>query len=487
MPVLYCRHLDKRTQWKVLAGESFTLGFSNAASVPIPDGSLAPREVIVSRSGDRYVLRDLAERGRVLLNGAVAREAHLEDGDRMQVGRVSILFLDDARIRGGEVDLYPREAGPEMEAKRWETLEAEGDRDPRPAEPEREERKGRALVTCFAIALIAGFAIGLLAIRVPDAPDRAPRAGAKAIPAMIEERDPPAPPPGAEAAAPAPEEGDPGRRIPVDGATLEKLDEIRRQAEEGTKPPPRQEEGTPAKASARLEAATPRTGGTPARAESAATAADRSRLALFRLFLDLAERPPTREEEGALSPLPHAERFQRILETARREGLPVEPGLPVPALFQLWIGRPPSAAELAEITSASSSRHAASLWISSLPEYSSFERRRTRSVRQRARSLIVDLLDRPPAGDAEVELVETALREPRSLEHVSRTLLLSPESKLADEAGGRWETEFFRFLLREPGPAERAEIGRLLEGLPAAEARRRLALALVDFPEYRSY
>jgi hypothetical protein len=494
MPVLYCRHLDKRTQWKVSTGESFTLGFSSAASVPIPDGALAPREAIVSHSGDRYVVRDLAEKGRVLLNGVVVREALLQDGDRLQVGRIAMLFLDDARVRGGELDLYPGEAEPETEGKRWETLEAEGDRAPRPAgPPPAGEGRKRARIACFLAALAAGLAIGLL-VRVPGAPDRARDTATKTA-ALQSAGGDERPGGGGAEARPGAEGGEatrpPAGRDPGGDATLRKLEEIRREEREDAEPPPPPPEpGAPARASARLDAAGAALAGKPSPdgvASTALAAMGRSRLALFRLFLDVAGRPPTRGEEEALLAAPHEERCERAREAALREGSPAELPSSAAALFQLWIGRPPSAGEIRDLEGATSRDRPAACRVSSLPEYSSPERRRPRSVRQRARSLIVDLLDRPPAGSEEIDLVEAALREPRALEDVSRTLIHSSESRLADAPGACWESEFFRFLLRPPGAEERAGIERLIEGLPPGEARRRLALALVSFPEYRSY
>jgi hypothetical protein len=517
MPVLYCRHLDKRTQWKVATGDSFTIGFSSAASVPIPDRNLAPREVGVSRSGDRYVLRDLAERGRVLLNGLATREGLLEDGDRVQVGRISILFLDDARVGGGEVDLYPRETGPDADARRWELLEAEGDHAPPVVRSHAVEQRRSTFILCVAISLIVGLAIGVVVIRPPRAPSRPPQtggttaestpknaspgsagpvkriaAGGAGSPAVDERPSAKDPAPPSHPTAPPDGDAAGGARPEEKGART--LDEIRRLTGEGDEPAgtPAPETGEPAKTSARTEpaAADAASPSAPApaivRREAISAAEAASRFALFRLFLDIARRPPTRQEERTMLRLPHEERFRRVMETARREGSP-EPPLSIEPIFQLWIGRPPSPQEVREIAAASSPERPPALTISSRPDYASPERRRPRSMRQQARSLIVDLLDRPPSSEAEVALVESALRQPRTLDELARTLVHSPESRLGEDPADSWESEFFRFFLRAPGPAERREIERAIEGLPAKAAARYLALALVSFPEYRSY
>ncbi|HVR73169.1 MAG TPA: FHA domain-containing protein [Planctomycetota bacterium] len=114
MPLLRCWHADKRTEWTVVVGEGpFTLGCSAAATVPLPDRSLAPREVQIERDGARWRVRDLAERDRVRLGSAVTREGVLKDGDRLRVGRVSIIFFEDAEGSGGQIDLRSADPAPE--------------------------------------------------------------------------------------------------------------------------------------------------------------------------------------------------------------------------------------------------------------------------------------------------------------------------------------------------------------------------------------
>jgi len=107
MPLLLCGHIDKRTQWTVVVDhESFTVGCSGAATVPVPDASLASQEVLIRRQADRYVLRDLAEKGRVSLREAVTREGVLKSGDRIRIGRILMLFYENAHRDHGQVDLY---------------------------------------------------------------------------------------------------------------------------------------------------------------------------------------------------------------------------------------------------------------------------------------------------------------------------------------------------------------------------------------------
>src|SRR5262249_5295123 len=99
-----------------------------------------------------------------------------------------------------------------------------------------------------------------------------------------------------------------------------------------------------------------------------------SRRALFRQFLDLAGRPPTRGEEEELFPLDLEARRRRALEAAQRENN----SPPIPAQ-----GTP----------------------VSPLPPAGSDGARRSRSPDQRARSFLVDCLDQPPPSAGAVALV----------------------------------------------------------------------------------
>src|SRR5262245_22730126 len=111
MPLLLCRHLDRRLAWRVeVPGDKLTLGCSPGVTVPLPDGSLSQREATIERHGDRFRLRDLADQGRIRLGGALTREALLRDGDRLTVGRIAITFFESDGGPRGEVHLYPTAA-----------------------------------------------------------------------------------------------------------------------------------------------------------------------------------------------------------------------------------------------------------------------------------------------------------------------------------------------------------------------------------------
>jgi hypothetical protein len=408
MPFLICQHLDKRTEWKVVVNEdSFTLGCSEGATVPIPDSSLEAKEIFVSKAGERYFFRDLAEKNRVFLNGTLTREGHLTDGDRLRLGRITLLFYDEPPRGGGEVDLFREAAPDEHGVSREPRLEAEegGEAlDPRESFAGGFQKVKGPLLLLGSLAL--GALLGALGSRKETSLTSDPTPAAQADPA-------------ASKALAAPIEGDGGKKAPP----------------------------TPS----------------PAPFPAPPTDPVASRGALFRQFLDVTGRPPTRGEERDLLGAETDVRKQRILEIAGRENGGPRPPLP-----------PASAASQASGGGVGS--------------------RRERSPDQRARSFLVDCLDRAPPSPADVAVVAEALKVQGAALDVARTLVYSMECRLppSEARGARdgsqwWEEEFFRFLLRLPTASEREEISLTLERAPREERRRWLVIALASLPEYGSY
>jgi hypothetical protein len=192
MPVLHCRDLEKRTEWRVeVTADSFTAGCSRRATVPLSDPSLSPQEIVVSRRDGGYVLEDLALQGRVLVNGKRVTKEPLADGDTIRLGKILIAFHGSAR---------PEDAAP----LRVDDGPLRGDR-PRPwtetASPResagspRARRRGArpgglgALVLLAALGLALGGGLGSLLIpsrerpaAPPSAPPAAPSAAVEATP-----------------------------------------------------------------------------------------------------------------------------------------------------------------------------------------------------------------------------------------------------------------------------------------------------------------
>ncbi|MBI4606589.1 MAG: FHA domain-containing protein [Planctomycetes bacterium] len=516
MPLLLCRHIDRRTEWKVVvSGDDFTLGCSAEATVPIPDPGLASKEVLFQRRGDRYLLRDLAEKNRVLLGDAITREALVRNGDRIRVGRVALVFFESEGGTAGQVDLYreevPAEAGPEP-------LVAEPPPEPELEEPGGEPRIPRAAwIGILALALAAGFILGALllpgrpretaeapprgaaaagqAVVTTGAPALAPAAGAASprgpasaplgtAPAPVPPSPPsplsPPAPPGPKAAQPARPGPSPVFAPPLaapPAAEPRPLAEALRDLKAELKPRT-EERGPPLPPPGKY-------------ALGVLQDPTASRVALHRLFLDLAGRPPTRAEARELLPLAHEQRWRRVDEAAARERKGPPPAPPAAAELERLLGRKPSSEDVEEVEGLATRERPAAFWITALEEYRSPGHRRPRLGLLLARSLIVDLLDRPPASAAEVDLVVAALEAATAVDAVARVLALSPESRLPrDESAGPppwWEEEAHRFLLRAPTAKEREDVPRILARLKKGARRRWLTLALAGLPEYKTY
>ncbi len=448
MPLLLCRHLDKRTQWAVaVAEDDFTIGCSEAATIPVPDPGLAAKEVLISRKGERYLLQDVAEKGRVLLGGTVTRAGLLKDGDRFRAGRISILFFENIRTGSGQVELYRDDPPGTDEDFLGLDGSIAGPAQVLAGSPgARGDIPGSVRIGVLAVLLAAGFALGAIAIR-----------GARAEKSSLVPRQ----------ARPVEEKRSATKPLaakPLADALKQLTETLGRPAPPPPSPPGKYALGILPDATA-------------------------STVALFRLFLDLAGRPPLRTEERELLPRDHEARWREVLEIARREATCADLGLPVEAQFDAWLGRKPSADEVREVNGLLEPARPAAFWIAALEEYRRADRRRPRSPLVRARSFIVDIVDRPPSSAAEVEAVRAALEAPGGVLEAARTLVHAPEARLAPADGpeGWWEEERFRFLLRAPVERERQEISRVLSGLEPMERRRWLHIALASLEEYGSY
>lgn len=484
MPFLVCTNLKKGAEWHAaVASDPFTLGFSEDATIPLPDRALAPNEALVRRVGDRYQLVDLAERDRVRLNGAVVRSALLTEGDLIQVGRIAIRFHED--VRREDLLVVVGDRGPPRGAADSPWASADG----RVALDFEREAGGAGLaegpsrlpwivVVLSAVAFAVGLALGYRGFGLRFGPGPAPAA------VKVERPELP------EAAREAEGTG------AVEAARL--AAEAVRVAEAAPAPAVAAPEPTPsagavpASAHAGAESLSPAfvkltaisSGFAPPEPDDAATARRR----LFRLALDILERPPTRAEEREWLASTTPERWRRLAALA-----PEAPGWlasPAEAARRL-LGRGPTEVEERELAKVASPELPAAFWLSLGEEYARAGRVRAKTTRQLAASLVVDLEDRVPSGE-EVAAVAAAIEargrgSPLDL-RLLRAIAFSPSSRLGEEGpGGVWEEEFFRFALREPTLAERERLGRSYGALERGERRKWLLLALTSLPEYRTY
>jgi len=477
MPLLYCRHLDRRIDWKVTVPDSdFTIGCSESATVPVPDATLSPREVSISKKGERYLLQDLAERGQVLLAGAVTRTGLLKDGDRFRVGRIAFLFIENPKVDSGQVELY-RDATPTFDVLDG-PVPAPPVRRPEPRIPNEVEIPRGVWVGVLILAIFTGMCLGVLFTGGGGSSSSTSAKGAAPEPVTGKREDRPAEPAGGKAIDEAIARVKSEKPAPAP-ASPERM----RLADAPNGAPDRQ---PPRSLEARKESAGP----SPSLALTLDVSKDPavSRIALFRLFLDLAGRPPTRLEEKELLPLDHDGRWRRIVESAAREGTLPDMTAPVEAQFFLFIGRKPELEESQEIARLATTERPALYWIAAMDEYRRLDRRRPRPPFARARSFIVDLLDRPPSSPDEVEAVRKALAAPGSILETARTLVHSSRGAQSSSAGaGDLEAEVCRFLLRPLDAGERSKLEAALAGQDAASRRPWLLLALATHEDYEKY
>lgn len=484
MPFLVCTNLKKGAEWRAaVASEPFTLGFSEEATVPLPDRALAPSEALVRRIGERYQLVDLAEKDRVRLNGAVVRSALLTEGDLIQVGGIAIRFHEDVRREDLLVVVGDRGTPRGAADSPWAF------EDGRAALDFEREAGGAALqegpsrlpwivVVLSAVAFAVGLALGYRGFGLRFGPGPAPAT------ATVER--PPSPP--VPRAAEAPGAGEAAR---VAGEAARVAEAV--PAPAAAAPGPIPDAGAvPAALSAGAESLSPAfvklaaisSGFAPPEPDDPATARRR----LFRLALDVLERPPTRAEEKEWLASTAPDRWRRLIASA--PAAPAWLASPGEAARRL-LGRGPTEAEERELAKVASPELPAAFWLSLGEEYARAGRVRAKTARQLAGSLVVDLEDRVPSAE-EVAAVAAAI-EARgggsALDmRLLRALAFSPSSRLGEEGpGGVWEEEFFRFALREPALAERERLGRAYGALERGERRRWLLLALASLPEYRRY
>ena len=77
-----------------LDGELTHIGRSPSAEVVLDDASVSRRHALITRRGDRTVILDDRSRNGVHVNGARVSEAHLQDGDTIVCGHITLRFVE---------------------------------------------------------------------------------------------------------------------------------------------------------------------------------------------------------------------------------------------------------------------------------------------------------------------------------------------------------------------------------------------------------
>jgi hypothetical protein len=221
-----------------------------------------------------------------------------------------------------------------------------------------------------------------------------------------------------------------------------------------------------------------------------------SRRAMVRLFLDVLDRPPTREEARSYVELSHAERWRGLQELARVAGKDDggsedEHGDAVAATFQRFLGRLARPAERQQLLAkAQGDVDTLGQLLASSRLYSNPEHRRQRSNLQQARSLYVDLLDLVPTTKDTEDALADIERNTGSLWEIARPLVFSPAARAIRPSPGQdnetWVKEFYaRVFLRFPAPEELRAAVDAVEKSPLGWQH--TALALVSQEEYKYY
>jgi hypothetical protein len=501
------------------------------------DCDLVVTDVMVSKvhaeiveEGGKYLLRDLASSNGTFLNGQMLSESGLSSGDRIRIGKVELVFFAGAEeeTEGGSKAI-PKTRKPgaaPTPAPRPDTAGGiSPGAGPAPSVPSARFAVSRSRLVA-AIVVLAGILVVLLALvaallisrrmagregmddgrssavarpeagRDPGGTAPPVEAGAGGLAALFEEKaeyillarcgrchD------GSRGGALLLHDGLDGRlRSALNLAALRPFIDPKSPAEsplllKGTGKAPH---GGGAAASAEeavkiaaflTAAAGKLEGGTsflfPPRPPFPATAAGvppEKEILLRRVFLDILGRPPSRAEVEAAGPRTLAEALDGLVGGDEyRRTWKEDPAGP---LREVWGEEVPSPPPRGDIVSRLAALYAGRL-DARLP--------RRKTPARMARSLVVDLRDRPPDEEETAELEEALAAADGEVLPLAAFLLGETEPP-ADR--GAWiDRLHVRFLLRLPDAAERAAAQEILERKGGA---RILVLGLAGSPGYRS-
>lgn len=436
---LFGADLERGTIWSVsVTTDSFTVGCSPRASVPVADRSLAPHELVIARRGEGVAVRALSTQAGFRLNGrslVLEESVPLSDGDCLRGGNTVLVFYR-GEVKGevafGAIRREQRRAVQATESR------------------SRPRRVSYLWIATLILGTVLGAGLGALFGRLYVAEDR-DHLG-KDLDRLASELD-----------------------LQQDEELLRSLEALSAIDLAGSDDAP---------------AASGSEAGAPRQSTSTDDSPESSLRRLFRLTIDISGRPPTREEVTRWMPLSHAERWQAILASGSgTSGLPeLDSAERLAPVFLHFLAAEPEDGKLESLRPLIARYGDDELWkrvgqrLTASERYASFAFRRPRDRSLLGRSLIVDLLDRPPRDDREAELVARAFEEAPLA--AARTLI---HAKGPRASGIELATEFFRFTGRLPTAAETEQLGGILEATESEEARAALLLALTIQDGYGTY
>ncbi|HVR75196.1 MAG TPA: FHA domain-containing protein [Planctomycetota bacterium] len=509
MPTLLLYYPEKEKRWKVeVKGQSFTIGRARDAAVSIPHASVSKKHVLVERRGSRYAYRDLGSRNGTYVNTFRRDQGILDDGDELRIGSILVTFYSEkAPPRAlNEMPAAPLALGTapasldETEVLGRKVEDPQGtpppptDAAPAPDEPMEPDEP-----------LEASAVVGedLQPAEDPQPAVDSPPAARRH--ATVRPLHSAAPRSSARLAGAVPRPGPVPRRISPRavvlgivgclgvGLVLGYLGTLIDPPRDGGTPlePALQAPGggvlaTNVPVASEAPQASPSAGplGPPAAIDDRATSV---RLRV-RLFLDLAGRPPFRDEMKELEPLSLEKLWDRISSrrTSTREAHPREPG----EIFRRLMGREATRTEEERLLEeAKDDPEHFAFAVGTSADYANAARRRRRTDEQLALSLFCDLRGTTPTAAEEEKVLQAVRLAGDKVGSVAKALLGSEGSRAGPRKGEppeAWVRDAYsRLLLRDPSTEEaRAAETRLKTG---PEAWRDVLLEIVTRAEYLEY
>ena len=483
MPDFRLEHLETRTTKHLTVDEDrILIGRNPSAEIPLPDSGVSKNHVVIEKNGDDYTFRDLGSSNGTRHNKKASSSGTLKHGDELRIGRVRITILLDDAIPSDSagVDVAEVPDPPEPVATAKDRQESRPDR--HTAKPLKEPPSSTADVSAKStgrrIAVFASIVIGVFVIGIG--------AGA-AIGVLLR---------------------DDSEATTTEDSVSEKTTADVGHDEPGLHSDEPTYSGASTKAvisenvlkySHAMQVLNSKLPELPRNRDARYSDFEESERTLFRMYLDLLRRPPTRAEVERGAELGHLDRWRLITDM---RSLPAIESLPIDAVFQLFLGRTASEPEKARL--AEWSREDLALLgalLTATQEYRSSSHRRARDPDQHARSLYVDLRD-VAFGDADAPAEDELDRVKKVLssagpspERSTLVRMMASSSILRDprrsndttsETLVRWiQSESRRFLQRS---VTSEELQSLLEHMqtPTIDLRW-FRMALASSEEYGSY
>ncbi len=486
MPEFTLEHTESGKSKTVLIQEPvIRIGRSPEAEIPLRDTGVSKFHLQIEKSKRGYSFRDLDSSNGTYLNGMKRKSGRLRSGDVIQVGRIRITVNLDpilspppvedtpAPIEEETQDLTPADEQSSILVSQPDDLSAEPQEQlssvETQAEPDQtidlEENSSSLKRTLIILGIVAfvpmavGLGIGLfIGLKSPEPKNES-----------LDLVNSPTPLPFIESPTDSNSNLENSETETDISQLFQPTETEPKQDEESTK-----DETPEASLSTSLDF--PGLAPQPFGAYPDLETANRT---IFRLYLDLLQRPPNRAEIAELRGLTHQQTWDWIIQKNSSKFL-VSSG--ITQTFQIFLGRSPQLEEIQSIQQWTGDQILfLGCYLSATEEYRSPSFKRPKDLRQLANALLVDLTDKIPDDPKLVETIEKAILSASDLEQISRTLVFS-ETEIERPSV---KSEAFRFLMRELNQNEIHQLQSLVHSDP--QGSHWLRLALVGTAEYRSY